>query len=174
MQEYKADCGYYYNAVQRWYYDFKSKMYYGGDPLAWTADPSLPRDARYEVMSQPQQPGTNRPALGAAMPAAAASSRPAAAAAVRPGMRATPAHPLAGLGGYQMPKDGRIGGAKGVGAAHAQQPAADSSKVSGAACLGAAGGEAVPKDCALAAKSGTKNVYAAVFICESMSEHAGG
>jgi hypothetical protein len=34
-------------------------------------------------------------------------------------------HPLAGIGGYQMPETGRIGGSKGVGAAAASaQPAA--------------------------------------------------
>lgn len=40
---------------------------------------------------------------------------------MRAGMRYTP-HPMANIGGYQMPMVGAIGGAKGVGAA--KQPAA--------------------------------------------------
>jgi WW domain-binding protein 4 len=33
-------------------------------------------------------------------------------------MKAVPVHPMAGVGGYQMPRAGRIGGAKGVGYAN--------------------------------------------------------
>jgi hypothetical protein len=110
--------GYYYNARHRWYYDKGSRQYYGGEPAAWTAAPPIPREARYESMRAAALGGGGAEAGGAA-PAAAAASRPAAAAAgggaVLPGMQAAARHPQAGVGGYQMPLAGRIGGAKGVG-----------------------------------------------------------
>ncbi len=109
--------GYYYNARHRWYYDKSSGQYYGGEPAAWTAAPPIPREARYESMRAAALGGAE--ASAAAPAAAAAASRSAAAAAaggsVLPGMQAAARHPQAGVGGYQMPLAGRIGGAKGVG-----------------------------------------------------------
>lgn len=130
-------------------------MYYGGDPVEWTSNPAIPREARYEVMNKPLPPPAHPPPAAAlanakpAAPAAAAAGsggsssavgggvRPAAAAAataaaagVRAGSKVVKVHPLADVGGYQMPSVGRIGGAKGLhvggstaAAAAAQQPA---------------------------------------------------
>lgn len=42
-----AGSGYMYNAVQRYYYDTASSMYYGGEPAVWTQEPSIPQAARY-------------------------------------------------------------------------------------------------------------------------------
>lgn len=105
-QEHHPGSGYYYNAAQRWYFDLKSRMYFGGEPPDWTADPPIPAAARYD----PPAPA----------PAAPAAPRPTAARGpqnVVPGSKIVAAHPLAGVGGYQMPSVGRIGGAKGVGMA---------------------------------------------------------
>lgn len=124
LQEYHVDSGYYYNALHRWYYDLKSTMYYGGDPPEWTANPPLPADARYAGAAQPRAaPGGAAPASKAAVsgPAsrqhgAAVASAAVAARTVVPGSKVSQAHPLAGVGGYQMPSVGKIGGAKGLGA----------------------------------------------------------
>lgn len=109
-----AEAGYFYNAVHRWYYDTKSGMYYGGDPIEWTDKPSLPREARYEVINKPQP----APGSAAAAAAAAARRRPAAGAqqyAVA-GSRVVNKHPLSEVGGYQLHSiKGAVGGAKGVG-----------------------------------------------------------
>lgn len=42
-----AGSGYMYNAVQRYYYDTASSMYYGGEPADWTQQPNIPQAARY-------------------------------------------------------------------------------------------------------------------------------
>jgi hypothetical protein len=136
LQEYKAETGYYYNAAQRWYYDAHSRQYYGGEPADWTQNPPIPREARYEVMTRPPPPPGPAPAReGGARPAGAAAAGVAAAAAaagrVLPGMRisATASHPQAGVGGAQMPTDGRIGGARGVGEVQAKKKEDPSGKV---------------------------------------------
>lgn len=119
------DSGYYYNAVHRWYYDLKSKMYYGGDPAEWSNNPNIPIEARYDA--PPPAPsartagGGARPAARTAAPVVTAigGSRVSTARVpqtVRPGQRVAAVHPAAGVGGYQMPEIGRIGGAKGMGA----------------------------------------------------------
>ena len=137
-QEHHADTGYYYNAIQRWYYDLKSKMYYGGDPADWTNTPPIPKEALYGASRDP--PSRIAPIAGSsgARPAAAASTTGGSSVSVTatttaavgnriimtgrvpqtilPGQKAVAAHPLAGIGGYQMPEIGRIGGAKGFGA----------------------------------------------------------
>lgn len=101
------ETGHHYNAQHQWYYDTGSKMYYGGEPPAWTASPTtLPHAAHFEVMYPPLT--RPRPTPGQSPPTNAAASERGA------GSR-TAAHPLSGLGGYAMPSVGRIGGAKGVG-----------------------------------------------------------
>ncbi|GAB4816832.1 hypothetical protein N2152v2_003878 [Parachlorella kessleri] len=159
-----VEAAYYYNAVHRYYYDPKTKMYYGGDPVEWTASPAMPHDARYEVMNKPLPPPSHppppsaaaahaRPAMAAGAAGAGnsrtASGNAAAAAAARPGavrvgMRVAPQHPQAGVGGYQMPEVGRIGGAKGVGLTQQQQqPVGDATKRKREA---GAGGKPVSKE----------------------------
>lgn len=57
----------------------RAEMYYGGDPVNWTDQPSLPHEARYEVMTAPppqRGAAAARPAAGRS--AAAAAGRPAA------------------------------------------------------------------------------------------------
>lgn len=101
LQVLNTESGYHYNALHRWYYDTKSKMYYGGEPPDWTQQPAdLPPSARFEAMHAPltaprQAPVVSQPKV------------PAGAAAK--------AHPLAAVGGYAMPSAGRIGGAKSIG-----------------------------------------------------------
>ena len=51
-----AGSGYLYNAVQRWYYDVGTSMYYGGEPAAWTSDPAIPTSARYRPATQQDTP----------------------------------------------------------------------------------------------------------------------
>ncbi len=124
-------------------------MYYGGEPVEWTSVPGIPHEARYEVMNKPLPPPAHppprsavaaavRPAAAAAAAAAArpAAARPAggaavAAGAVRAGAKVAPQHPLAGVGGYQMPDVGRIGGAKGVGSAAAGSAAQQAGSTAG-------------------------------------------
>ena len=53
----------------------------------------------------------------------AAAARPAAAAAAPQKVLAKHAHPLASLGGHQMPTYGKIGGQKGVGTVEAANEA---------------------------------------------------
>lgn len=62
--------GYYYNAVQRYYYDEPSGMYYGGDPPDWTETPAIPEAAQFEVMRREKEAEDAR--------ASAATSRAAA------------------------------------------------------------------------------------------------
>lgn len=88
--------GYYYNALHRWYYDTKSRMYYGGTPPAWTSAPSIPASALWNERAAPQDP---------LLAGLGVSKYPK-------GMKVGVIdHPLAGVGGYQMPTSGdfRIG-----------------------------------------------------------------
>ncbi len=103
--EFKDTTGYYYNATHRFYYDAKSKMYYGGTPPDWTDKPNIPASALYrERMAQQEDP---------LLTGMGVSKYPK-------GMKVGKIdHPLARVGGYQMPTDGafgigRIGVASGV------------------------------------------------------------
>lgn len=42
-----AGSGYLYNAVQRYYYDTATGIYYGGEPAVWTQEPKMPLAARH-------------------------------------------------------------------------------------------------------------------------------
>ena len=133
--------------VFRWYYDTKTKYYYGGDPIAWTQDPRLPSAARFGVAPHrggpvPAEAGTSSGAAAAGSRGAAAAARSGAGGASSSGRDSAAAaagvvqvkqravqvvqHPLAQIGGHQMPVAGKIGGAKGIGAAE------DHAKVRGA------------------------------------------
>jgi WW domain-binding protein 4 len=129
----------------RWYYDPKTKYYYGGDPIAWTQNPRLPSAAKFGVAPHRGGPvpaaaeggssggaaGSGAAAVGSGAGVASTSGRDSAAAAgvVQVKQRAVQVvqHPLAQIGGHQMPVAGKIGGAKGIGSAD------DHAKVSGAA-----------------------------------------
>jgi hypothetical protein len=113
----------------RWYFDYKTKWYYGGEPTTWTQQPGLDPAARFEHGEKEGGPAALEELRPAAAAAAAAgpgsavggSAAAAAAAAAGPGARVVrrviqlPSHPLAAAGGYQLPSAGRVGGAKGVG-----------------------------------------------------------
>ena len=93
--EFQETAGYYYNAVHRFYYDAKSRMYYGGEPPVWTDKPNIPPAAMYKDRV-PQQQDPLLVGMGV-------SKYPK-------GMKVGEVnHPLAGIGGYQMPKDGEFG-----------------------------------------------------------------
>ena len=83
-------------------------MYYGGDPPAWTTTPAIPADARYERLTAAAVATTSGP-----------SKQPASSTQQQQqpvGKRIEKsAHPLSGIGGYRMPAQGNIGGARGVG-----------------------------------------------------------
>lgn len=118
--EWNQEAGYYYNALHRWYYDKSTGMYYGGDPVQWTDSPSIPHDARYEVMNKPIPPPTQPPPVPAAAAAAGGGGGGAVPAAARQyavaGSRVVNKHPLSEVGGYQLHHvQGAVGGAKGVG-----------------------------------------------------------
>ncbi|KAF6262025.1 hypothetical protein COO60DRAFT_1699474 [Scenedesmus sp. NREL 46B-D3] len=142
--------GYYYNAAHRWYFDVKTSYYYGGEPVTWTQQPSLPSAAMFGVAPFEGGDAAAQTAAKAAAAAAAAGKgaaaggaagggKPAAGAAAagaagREGVKVVkkvvqlPSHPLAGVGGHAMPASGRIGGAKGVGIADPAAAAADAQK----------------------------------------------
>ncbi|KAF8062666.1 hypothetical protein HT031_003995 [Scenedesmus sp. PABB004] len=135
--EWNAGSQLYYNAKHRWYYDTKTAYYYGGEPVAWTQSPAgLPSAAMWGVAPHsggPAPPWAPPPAGGAAAGGGGASAAAAvagggggggAAARVVKKVVALPAHPQSAVGGHQMPVAGRIGGAKGVGAADAGAAAA--------------------------------------------------
>jgi len=128
----------YYHQPLRWYYDHKTSWYYGGEPLAWTQTPSMPSAALFGTASHEGGPaaGTgsasvqqgNRNSTGAAAAAAAAAAAGPAVKVVRKVVQ-LPAHPQAAIGGHQMPVEGRIGGAKGVGASQGAAALVDPGKV---------------------------------------------
>ncbi|CAL8468419.1 g7959 [Coccomyxa elongata] len=103
--------GHYYNAAQRYYFSRETGMYYGGDPPAWTLQPEMPPEALFKAQPKAEPASTSGQA-----------AKTTAAKILLKTMKA--AHPLAGIGGYQMPKTGRIGGSKGVGVAAAGTQAA--------------------------------------------------
>lgn len=93
-------------------------MYYGGEPADWTNSPQIPTEAYYSsagsaATQPPPLPPSLSPAAGVAARSAVAGSR--IPQTVLPGMKIVHAHPQAGVGGYQMPALGKIGGAKGIG-----------------------------------------------------------
>jgi len=95
-------------------------MYYGGEPADWTNNPKIPGEAYYDAGSaatKPKPPPPPPPSLSTsarvAAPSAVAGNR--VPQPVLPGMKIVHAHPQAGVGGYQMPEIGKIGGAKGIG-----------------------------------------------------------
>lgn len=106
---YQASTGYYYNEVYRWYYDLKTGWYYGGDPPDWAQDPQLPSAATFH--NAPKEGG---PAAGGSKKAGDHGKKDIPEVLVKRQV-AIPAHPLANVGGYQMPTVGRLGAAKGVG-----------------------------------------------------------
>ncbi|PRW58735.1 WW domain-binding 4 [Chlorella sorokiniana] len=121
--EWNEGAGYYYNSLLRWYYDASTRMYYGGEPVEWTDTPSIPHEARYEVMHKPAAPKAAAAGGGASAAAAGgggAAARPAGQQQYAvAGSRIVNKHPLADLGGYQLHSiEGSIGGAKGVGTLH--------------------------------------------------------
>jgi len=79
-------------------------MYYGGDPPDWTASPGLPVQALYGA----EPPSPSPPPLRGPQQLEQHKT-------VKAGAAVSKAHPLAGVGGYQMPAAGKIGGAKGAG-----------------------------------------------------------
>ena len=92
--EFKDTTGYHYNATHRYYYDAKTQMYYGGTPPDWTDKPDIPPSALYRERS----PGKDTLLAGVGV-----SKYPK-------GMKVGQIdHPLAGVGGYQMPTDGEFG-----------------------------------------------------------------
>lgn len=95
-------------------------MYYGGEPADWTNTPKMPREAYYgadaakpKPPSQPQAAAPSPSTASAAVPSGGTGTR--VPQTVLPGMKIVHAHPQAGVGGYQMPEVGKIGGAKGIG-----------------------------------------------------------
>uniref|UniRef100_A0A7S1GFX3 Matrin-type domain-containing protein n=1 Tax=Picochlorum oklahomense TaxID=249345 RepID=A0A7S1GFX3_9CHLO len=103
--KFHQESGYYYNPLYGWYYDVKSKMYYGGSPPDWTRSPNIPSGEYYGAVHTQSDP----------LLAATEQEKPAVGKSKYPqGMRVTKAHPLADIGGYQMPTEGVIGGGRGV------------------------------------------------------------
>lgn len=76
--EWDVGSGYYYNEAVRWYFDPKTKWYYGGDPVAWAQDPGAAVPAASRFGTAPHTGGPEPPwkpkAAGGGAPAAAASS----------------------------------------------------------------------------------------------------
>lgn len=106
---FQEDSGYLYNAQLGWYYDLETKMYYGGQPAGWTKDPQIPMEARHST--DPKRTVEPKPARPVPQPPSRDWESPSSLGVGG----STAKHPLAGIGGYQMPKEGRIGGAKGIG-----------------------------------------------------------
>lgn len=73
-------------------------MYYGGDPVEWTDSPSIPHEARYEVMNKPKPPPVPAAAAAAAAGGGGGGGGGAAPAAARQyavaGSRVVNKHPL--------------------------------------------------------------------------------
>lgn len=97
--------GYLYNALHRYYFDIKTGMYYGGDPIAWTIEPNIPKAALYQSPSPKPEGRIDGKATTQGVRRVNIARVDASS------------HPLGGLGGYSMPSTGTIGGARGVGGA---------------------------------------------------------
>ena len=113
LQEFQSGSGYYYNAVHKWYYDLASRMYYGGDPPDWTNSPPIPNESLYVDENNNIDGGGDLATTAATTTTTAKAT--VTSRTIVPGSKIVHAHPLAGVGGYQMPEVGRIGGAKGIG-----------------------------------------------------------
>lgn len=97
------ESGYFYNAAIRWYYDEKSGMYYGGDPPDWTSSPPIPSSS---LFGAGESKAGKKESIESGVEKKAFSKFPK-------GLKVTHSHPLAGIGGYQMPTTGSFGGATG-------------------------------------------------------------
>lgn len=105
VQIFHQESGYYYNSKERYYYDKASGMYYGGDPPNWTNEPKMPNASLFGANTNMN---TTKDDIGTVV-------KQIQKPKVYPsGMKVTHAHPLAGIGGYQMPTQGTIGGARGL------------------------------------------------------------
>ncbi|KAK9848656.1 hypothetical protein WJX84_002334 [Apatococcus fuscideae] len=109
-EDVKKDADLWHNSAVDYYFDDVTKMYYGGDPAAWTTQPEIPNEARFENAPH----AGNAPAKGPGSSAGQAS-KPAPVQ-----KKLVPKHPLAELGGRSMPEFGHIGGAKGIGSSDKQ------------------------------------------------------
>jgi WW domain-binding protein 4 len=101
--KFHQESGYYYNSLYGWYYDVKSKIYYGGTPPDWTLTPNIPSAAHY---------GAVNPQVDPLLAATETESQPVRQMKSKypSGMKISKVHPLAGIGGYQMPSQGSFGG----------------------------------------------------------------
>lgn len=115
--------GYLYNALHRYYFDIKTGMYYGGDPVAWTTEPKMPKDARYK--SAALVPGGESCAGGGSVEDRNGRGASTSGRRVNIARVDASSHPLGSLGGYSMPSIGTIGGARGVGGAASTAAAAN-------------------------------------------------
>ena len=98
------ESGYYYNALYGWYYDVSSKMYYGGNPPEWTHTPNIPSAVYYGAVN-PQ----SDPLLQAVTHPDGKQAEEVSKNKYPVGMKVRKVHPLAGIGGYQMPLEGTFG-----------------------------------------------------------------
>jgi WW domain-binding protein 4 len=97
------ESGYFYNAAIRWYYDEKSGMYYGGDPPDWTSSPPISSSS---LFGAEESKDGKKEMIEIGVEKKSFSKFPK-------GMKVTHSHPLAGIGGYQMPTTGSFGGTTG-------------------------------------------------------------
>jgi len=97
------ESGYYYNALYGWYYDATSKMYYGGNPPVWTKKPNIPSAGYYGAVNPQSDP------LLEAVTYKDAKDEGAKQSKYPMGMKVQKIHPLADIGGYQMPLEGSFG-----------------------------------------------------------------
>lgn len=118
--------GYLYNALHRYYFDIKTGMYYGGDPVAWTTEPNMPKEGRYQSSASAPSARSGPGGTAASGVAKGRNGGGASTAGRRINIARVDAssHPLGGLGGYSMPSTGTIGGARGVGGAASAAAAA--------------------------------------------------
>lgn len=97
------ESGYYYNSLYGWYYDAKSKMYYGGNPPDWTHKPNIPSAGYYGAVNPQSDP------LLQAVTHNDIKEEHAQKNTYPVGFKVQKVHPLADIGGYQMPLEGSFG-----------------------------------------------------------------
>ncbi len=97
------ESGYYYNSLYGWYYDAASKMYYGGNPPDWTHKPNIPSAGYYGAVNPQSDP------LLQAVTHDDTKEERVPKNKYPVGMRVQKVHPLADIGGYQMPLEGQFG-----------------------------------------------------------------
>lgn len=118
------ESGYFYNAVQRYYYNKDNGMYYGGEPAAWTTTPAIPDGARFEHSAHAQKTAGG----GAGGGAGPGPSSKAPGLGIQRKVIEKKAHPLAGIGGFSAPVAGLPGAGRGAsagqGGSGSQAPAA--------------------------------------------------